>query len=257
MSHRHPPPTEADLAALADGSISPRRREPLLERVRQSSELSEELSQQQRAVAMTRAIDVQAPAELHERIAQLGASAPARRRPRPRLLLGGGLVCSVGVIVAALVIAFSAGTHRPSSFARISALTLAPATMGAPPESRANGTQLAVTVRSVPFPYWGERFGWHATGSRVDHIADHTVTTVFYESPSSQRIGYAILDGTGETPHGGTVVGRGGVWFTLLHSNGVVSVTWRRAGDQCVISGRDVSAATLLRLASWKDRQAT
>src|SRR5580692_2599613 len=98
MSHRHPPPTEADLAALADGSISPRRREPLLERVRQSSELS----QQQRAVAMTRAIDVQAPAELHERIAQLGASAPARRRPRPRLLLGGGLVCSVGVIVAAL-----------------------------------------------------------------------------------------------------------------------------------------------------------
>jgi tellurite resistance protein len=48
MSERHSP-TEAELAALADGSISAQRRERLLARVRQSPELSNDLAQQQRA----------------------------------------------------------------------------------------------------------------------------------------------------------------------------------------------------------------
>jgi hypothetical protein len=256
MSDRHSQ-TEADLAALADGSIAPRRREPLLARVRESPELSRELARQQRAIAMLRAIDAKAPEELHRRIAALGTSASPRRTLKPRLLAGGGLLCAVGATVAALLIALGAGTHRSPSLAQISALTLAPATTGAPAESTTNGTQLAVAVHGVPFPYWSERFGWRTTGARVDHIAHHTITTVFYESSSNQRIGYAILDGAGENPRGGSVVGRGGVWFTLLHSKGVSSVIWRRAGNQCVISGQHVSDATLLRLASWNDRQAT
>jgi len=254
MSERHSP-TEAELAALADGSISAQRRERLLALVRQSPELSNDLAQQQRAVAMTRAVDVRAPAELHARIAALSTSAPAARALRPRLLAGGALAC-VAVLVVALLIVSSPGTNRQLSLARVSALTLAPATMAAPAESATHSTQLAVSAQSVPFPYWGERFGWRATGARVDHIAQHTVTTVFYENPSDQRIGYAILNGTGESPRGGTVVSRGGVWFTLLRSNGIASVIWRRAGDQCVISGHRVSDATLLRLASWNDQQA-
>jgi anti-sigma factor RsiW len=250
-------PTEADLAALADGSIAPRRREPLLTRVRQSPELSEELARQQRAVEMMRAIDVKAPAELHRRITALGTSVPPQRARKPRLLAGGGLLCALGAVLAVLLIALGGGTHSSPSLAQITALTLAPATTGAPAESTANGAQLAVSVRRVPFPYWGERFGWRTTGARVDHIAHHTVTMVFYESPSHQRIGYAILDGAGENPRGGKVIARGGVWFTLLHSKGVSTVTWRRSGDQCVISGQHVSDATLLKLASWNDRQAT
>ncbi len=37
----------------------------------------------------------------------------------------------------------------------------------------------------------------------------------------------------------------------------VAVVTWLRDGHLCVVSGRGVSSATLLRLASWSDHDAT
>ena len=56
---------------------------------------------------------------------------------------------------------------------------------------------------------------------------------------------------------GGTVVWRGGVPYRLLRDHGVPVVTWRRDGRLCVLSGRGVSGATLVRLASWGDGGAT
>ena len=50
---------------------------------------------------------------------------------------------------------------------------------------------------------------------------------------------------------------RGGVSYRLLTENGAAVVTWLRDGHLCVVSGRGVSSATLLRLASWSDRDAT
>ncbi len=50
---------------------------------------------------------------------------------------------------------------------------------------------------------------------------------------------------------------RGGVSYRLLTENGVAVVTWLRDGHLCVVSGRGVSSATLLRLASWSDHGAT
>ena len=136
--------------------------------------------------------------------------------------------------------------------------TLRAATLPAPPESSANHAQLAVAVDGVPFPYWEDRFGWRSTGTRSDRIDGRTVTTVFYSDAAGRRIGYAILAGT-PAPRidGGVVAWRGGVPYRLLTANGAAVVTWLRDGRLCVVSGRGVSSATLLKLASWSDRDAS
>jgi hypothetical protein len=45
--------------------------------------------------------------------------------------------------------------------------------------------------------------------------------------------------------------------YRLLTVHGAAVVTWLRDGHLCVISGRGVSSATLLRLASWSEHDAT
>jgi Sigma-70 region 2 len=129
--------------------------------------------------------------------------------------------------------------------------------MRVPSESPADHAQLAVSVDGVPFPYWEDRFGWHSTGSRTDRVDGRSITTVFYSDSHGRRIGYAILAGT-SAPQvaGGVIAWRGGVSYRLLTKNGAAVVTWLRDGHLCVVSGRDVSSATLLRLASWSDHDA-
>ena len=95
----------AELAALADGSLTPERREALEARVAESPELADRLAEQERAVALARsaAAEVEAPAALRARI-------EARQRPKrawlPRgVFLAGAAVAAVlavGIGVAAL-----------------------------------------------------------------------------------------------------------------------------------------------------------
>src|SRR4029453_2346436 len=95
----------AELAALADGSLTPERREALEARVAASPELADRLGQQERAVAPAgrAAAEVEAPAALRARI-------EARRRakrawvPRGVVLAGAAVtaVLAVGIGVAAL-----------------------------------------------------------------------------------------------------------------------------------------------------------
>ncbi len=47
---------------------------------------------------------------------------------------------------------------------------------------------------------------------------------------------------------------RGGVPYRLLTVNDRNVISWLRDGHLCVVSGRGVNSATLLRLASWVDR---
>ena len=42
-----------------------------------------------------------------------------------------------------------------------------------------------------------------------------------------------------------------------MRENGARLVTWLRDGHLCVVSGRDMDSATLLRLASWNDGAVT
>jgi hypothetical protein len=116
-----------------------------------------------------------------------------------------------------------------------------------------------VAVNGVAFPYWEDRFGWRAVGAHTARVAGREVTTVFYANHRyanhrGQTIGYAIASGV-KAPRisEGTVVRRGGVHYWLLNVNGAPTVTWLRQGHLCVVSGRGVDSATLLRLASWTD----
>jgi hypothetical protein len=111
-----------------------------------------------------------------------------------------------------------------------------------------------VAVNGVAFPYWEDRFGWRAVGTRTDRIGGRTVTTVFYGNHRGQTIGYAIASGANPPRISeGMAVRRGGVRYWVTSVNDVPVVTWLRDGHLCVVSGRGVSGATLLRLASWTD----
>jgi hypothetical protein len=250
-----PSNTEFELAALADGSLAPARRAEVLERVRGSRELQATLAEQERAVRLTAAVDALAPASLHREVEAMFA--PARRKrvtwtPRVGFAATG--------VLAAVVIAVVIGLNGGSSSSRLSvqqaaALTLSPATGPAPVEDGAHRSQLAVAVDGVPFPYWKERFGWRSSGTRSDRVGGSSVTTVFYSNSAGSRIGYAIVSGRPPTTHAGTVIRRWGVTYRLLSHDGATVVTWQRSGHLCVVAGREVSARTLLSLASWGSEQ--
>ena len=164
----------------------------------------------------------------------------------------------VAVLVVALALSLSGGGGSGSSLRQAStlrlasALTLRAATAPAPRESSGNATQLAAAVDGVSFPYWRDHFGWRSTGARTDRIGGRTVTTVFYADGQGRRIGYAIVAGVQpHPPSGGVPSVRGGTVYRVLAVNGAAAVVWLRDGHLCVVSGRGVDSATLLRLASW------
>jgi hypothetical protein len=219
---------------------------------------------QQRIAELVRSFDAPAPQSLHRRIDSLVAdhrdSRHARRHLGQRLsfpvLTGVGAVAVVAAIVLAIAFGGGSDTAAPTVGQTV-APTLRAATLPAPRESPTRHAQLDATVDGVPFPYWGERFGWHSTGARADRIDGHTVTTVFYASSGGQRVGYAIFAGASMPKTGGVVTWRGGVSYRLSNEHGVAVVTWLREGHLCVVAGRGVSSATLLRLASWSEGNPT
>jgi hypothetical protein len=224
---------------------------------------AEHMAEHEHVAELLRAVDVRAPETLHRRIQ--GMVAPPRKRGARRSALGRGLMTgrlkptlaamAVAAIAGATIALLTGGAAQQRvSLSAASALTLRAATSAAPSESGAHAAQLDVAVDGVPFPYWEERFGWRATGARTDTVGGRIVTTVFYSGAGDSRIGYAIVAGTpAPATSGGTVSLRGGVPYRLLQEHGVPVVTWQRDGRLCVLSGRGVSGATLLRLAGWGD----
>lgn len=273
---------EIELAALADGSLTGKRREGTLERVRESRDLQSELAEQQRVVKLTAAANakVDAPESLHRRVEAMlapGAQAAGHNRASRRsasrwgdtrsplssrlpglsglrVVLAG--VGALAVIAVLAVVGLSGGkSHSGSSSSlnvqQTAALTLSGATGPAPSENERDRSQLQVAVDGVAFPYWRERFGWRGIGTRSDVVAGRTVRTVFYANSAGRRVGYAIASGRAPTIAGGTVVRRWGVSYRLLEHAGATVVTWQRGGHLCVMAGRGVSARTLVNLASW------
>jgi hypothetical protein len=226
---------------------------------------------QRRIAELLRSFDAPAPQSLHRRIDSLLASHQDRRigshllgsRFAHRLSFATLAGASAIVVAAAIVLVIAIGlSTRGGSTPTLSgdqaaAPTLQAATLPPPPESLAHHAQLAAAVDGVPFPYWSERFGWHSSGARADRIDGRTVTTVFYANAAGQRVGYAIFAGSPAPKTGGLVAWRGGVAYRLLKEDGAAVVTWLRDGHLCVVSGRGVSSATLLKLASWSDRGQT
>jgi hypothetical protein len=207
---------------------------------------------------LVRAVDVRAPETLHRRVREM-VSAPAPHRRRWGGALDGRLkptlaAMAVAAVLGAAIALLTGGVARRQgpSVGAASQLTLSAATTGAPHEDSAHAAQLDVAVDGVAFPYWKERFGWRATGARTDTLGGRSVRTVFYSGPDARRIGYAIVGGTpAPAVGGGTVVWHAGVAYRLRRVHGVPVVTWQRKGRLCVLSGRGVSGAALVRLASW------
>ena len=243
------------------------------------TELPPHTRRESELVELVRSSDVRAPDSLHRQVRALVAArqGPARPRlrsrrsalrtapsPRSRFSPWGsvGVAAAVAVAIAVVTIALVAGLGRGDSSTLSMSQTAAPmlsaATMPAPPQSSANRAKLAAAVDGVKFPYWADRFGWRSTGMRDDRMDGRAVTTVFYSDSHGRRIGYAIVAGT-PAPRigGGVALWHGGVSYRTLSADGVAIVTWLRDGQLCMVSGRGVSRATLLKLASWSDRDAT
>lgn len=220
---------------------------------------------------LIRSVDVRAPESLHDAVETMIAERSSRglrrrarpratpRAPRERAYSLRPRLAALGAIAAAiLALAIVVGTSGSSSTLSVhdaSALTLRAATAAPPAESGSNHTELVASVDGIAFPYWGAHFGWHATGTRTDSVDGRTVTTVFYENALGHRVGYAIAAGSAPSQiTGGVVARRDGTPFWLLTVDGHPVVAWKREGHLCVVSGRGVDGATLLRLASWTER---
>jgi len=119
---------EAEIAALADGSLAPERRAELDARIAASPELADLLAEQQRAVALARsaATEVEAPAALRARI----ENGRARRRSAPRRLVAvGSAVAVVAAIVVALAVR-STESQGAQFRAALASTALAPGAAG-------------------------------------------------------------------------------------------------------------------------------
>jgi anti-sigma factor RsiW len=250
-------PTEnAQLAALADGSLSAERRRALEDQVAASPELESLLAEQQLAVSLVHNQDVTAPAALRARVGEL-TRAKARRAPRawrPRLVVAG--VAAAVAVVAVLAAALPGGAGGPTVVQAADLSQLSP-TLPAPPRSAAHGDLLAASEAGVPYPDWESAFAWRATGERIDTLAGRHTTTVYY-TRGGRRIGYSIVAGQPLSGTGGwrTAV-HSGVLLHIRQSGGLTVVTWERGEHSCVLSGRGVRAASLEALASWHGESGT
>jgi hypothetical protein len=257
---RDRPDIQAQLAALADGTLSDAQRDQLLQRIESSPELGQGAEAQRQAVTILGSLDdVKAPAALHRSVQSMIADAPRRRRARRPLrlqLAGAGALAAIAVV--ALVIALSTGSPSPPTLPQAATVASRPAILPAPTQSTTRRGVLARTVDGIAYPYWQDSLGWRATGARVDRLGGRTVTTVFYapqraSHTGAKRIGYAIVAGGAlPIPSGGSQISEKGIDFHVLASQGATVVTWRRNGHTCILVGRDVSGATLVHLASWQ-----
>ncbi|HEY5285559.1 MAG TPA: hypothetical protein VIJ50_00465 [Solirubrobacteraceae bacterium] len=219
---------------------------------------------QQRIAQMLRSFDTPAPRSVHQRIESLVAEhGDSRYGKHYRRRISFPVMAGAAVAVAAIIVlavAFGGGGGGKGTALTVGqtvAPTLRAAMVPAPRESPTRHAQLDAAVDGVPFPYWGERFGWRSTGARADRIGGRAVTTVFYANHAGQRVGYAIFAGVAGPMATGVVAWRGGVSYRLLDEHGIAVVTWLRDGHLCVVSGRGVPSATLLRLASWREGNPT
>ncbi len=276
---------EAQIAALADGTLAdactPEEAERLRERIEGAPDLSQALARQREALTIVDSLqEVRAPAELHASVQALVAEhargredglrglrrllphlprplpsrAPDRPARRTRPLMASG---ALAALLVALVLALAGQPASSPTVAQAARLALRPATLPSPSENAPHSHALDITIEGVAYPYWQGSLGWRAIGSRRDRLDGRTVTTVFYErapggGSAGARIGYAIVSGRSLSLPPGAVVVHRGLSFHVLAAQGATVVTWRRAGHTCILVARDVAASRLMDLASWQ-----
>jgi anti-sigma factor RsiW len=241
-------PSDADLAALADGSLRANRRIQVERAVSESPRLKSAVAAQRRALAAIDAVsDEPAPAALRARLA---LAHPPRRAPAR--LVPAGLMGAVmtAALAAALVLVLTGGAGSPTVVEASVLATLPPQTSVGPPSSPGH-TLPGVTEAGLNYPYLEDQFGYRTIGVRRDTFAGRTVTTVLY-SRGASRAAYAIVSGPPlRLGQRGWSTTRDGVRFWTLRSSHGPIVTWVRKGHSCILVGNGTAVPVMLRLASW------
>jgi anti-sigma factor RsiW len=249
------PPTATELvdqSALADGTLDPARKADVEKRIAASPALSALYERERRVVGalhQARATE-RAPERLR---AKIEASRPSRARAaRRRLVYAGTAAAALAAVVLALVLALPSGTPGAPSVSDAAALAVRGAAQAAPaPDPSMPAARLHQSVGDVDFPNWASQFGWAATGSRTDKLAGRTAITVFYRWRDN-TIAYTIVHSPPLGEPAAKAVNWDGTELRTLELNGRLVVTWRRAGNTCVLSGTGVTAAELQALAAWQ-----
>ncbi len=144
------PAPDAELAALADGSLALERRAALEERVAASPELADRLAEQERAVswATSAAAEVEAPAALRTRI-EAQRRSRSMRRPRRFVLAG---AAAAAVLVVAVGIAVLGSRSSPQRFqAALGPTDLAPTASGKATLTKTpSGWRIALSATGLP-----------------------------------------------------------------------------------------------------------
>lgn len=236
----------ADLSALADGSLDPKRAETVSELIASSPALRERYEREQRAVAILHELrDDRAPHSL--RVAVDAGRAPRRRT---RLFPVGALAATVAAAVVLLVLLLPGGSPGAPSVSEAAALALKGPALPAP--ARGPGMKLNEDVQEIYFPNW-EWFHWRASGARTDKLDGKLAVTVYYtNTKDSRQIAYTIVAAPPLRRPGSQMMQLGGIRLQTFVKNGRLVVTWERAGHTCVLSGPGVTVEQLAKLAGWK-----
>ncbi len=240
---------ERDLARMADGTLQGARRDRLQQHIAHSPELQARLRAQRRAVAAMRSLTEFERAPLALRV-QHQTLISRRRRRAPAIALG--LSGAAGAVLWTL--AGLGGGQAVLTVAQAATIALRPPTsVVAEPASDDHVALPDVQAAGMPFPYWEDRFGWHAIGERTDRLDGRELTTVFYRR-GAERIAYTIVSGNSLPPaQAVSTTVRAGTILAGSWSRGRPIVTWLRLGHTCVLSGGPgVPLAALLKLAGWR-----
>jgi hypothetical protein len=135
----------AELAALADGSLDPRRRAAVEARVAGSAELAALLAEQERALALMRdaAATVEAPPVLRARVA-----APRRPRRRPALI---GAFAAAALLAAVGAGVLSSGSSTENFHVALSPTRLLPDARGdATLTKTSSGWRIRLRAQGLP-----------------------------------------------------------------------------------------------------------
>ena len=205
---------EEELAALADGSLAPKRRVELEAQIDASPTLADRLAEQERAVALLHGAgdEVEAPAGLRARV-DARRSARTVRTPR-RFALGGIAVAAVAAAAIAVAVVTGSGSHGTRFQAALGPTPLAP---------DANGTATLTRTTS------GWRIHLDATG--LQRLSGDR----FYEAWLRSKSGVLVPIGTFNEPRNVTL------WAGVSPASyRVLTVTRERADGNEASSGQKV-----------------
>jgi hypothetical protein len=249
----------ADLTALADGSIDPRRREQVEAWVRAAPEQLDLYRRQVIVVDAVRRVSAtdRAPERLRRQIEsrRWAAERSGHRLGlgfRSRLGFGAVLATAAAAAIAAVTLALPSGTPGSPSIAQAESLALRGPTGPAPGlDPRDPRTMLAGAVQDIYFPNWSTKFGWRAVGARRDTLGGRPAITVYYAARGG-LLAYTILGSPALAQPSAPLRVLNGIDLRTLRLHGRTVVTWRRSGHTCVISARGVPESVLQRLAAWR-----